>query len=185
MSRFLRLICVLGGLVGLSCAVVESLAQSAVSPETPQNGVVLTKLSQPIYPPLARQTRITGDVDLMLKVRLDGSVESAIVVRGHPLLQQAALDSAQNSEFECRMCDEAATSVRLVYTFQLVGAESCCTLTESKSKNDQADQPIPRVIQSQNHVTVVDQPACICDPAPDVRRVRSSKCLYLWKCGAR
>src|SRR5438105_2607051 len=109
MSRFLRLICILGGMIGLSFAVVESLAQSPVSPETRQNEVVLAKLFQPIYPHLARQTRISGDVDLMLKVRPDGSVESATVVTGHPLLQQAALDSAQKSQFECRKCNEAAS----------------------------------------------------------------------------
>ncbi len=158
------------------------MTQSAVGPETPQNGVVLTKLSQPVYPPLARQTRITGDVDLWLKVRPDGSVESATVVSGHPLLKQAALDSAQNSQFECRKCDEEAMSLRLVYTFQLVGPESCCTATEDSSKNIQPGQQIPRVIQSQNHVTVVDQPVCFCDPAADVRKVRALKCLYLWRC---
>jgi TonB family protein len=168
-------------MIGLPCAVVESLAQSPVNPETLQNGVVLAKLFEPIYPPLARQTRISGDVDLMLKVRPDGSVESATVVSGHPLLQQAALDSAQKSKFECRKCDEAA-SIQLVYTFQLVGPESCCKPTENHSENDQADQPIPRVIQSQNHITVLDQPTCICDPAADVTKVRSLKCLYLWKC---
>ena len=179
MYAFLRLICFLG--FGLSGTVVESFAQNAVIPETTQNGVVLSKLFQPIYPPLARQTRIAGDVDVTLKVRPDGSVESATVVRGHPLLQQAALDSAQKSQFECGKCDEAA-SIQLVYTFQLLGGDSCCKVTENQSNNGQADLPIPRVIQSQNHVTVVNQPACICDPAIAVRKVRSLKCLYLWKC---
>jgi hypothetical protein len=31
-------------------------------------------------------------------------------------------------------------------------------------------------------VTVIDQPLCTCDPTSDVSRVRSVKCLYLWKC---
>src|SRR5437667_294886 len=119
MSRFVRLVCVLGGILGMSCAAVESLAQSAASPETSLNGVVLTKLSEPVYPPLARQTRIVGDVQLMLKVRPDESVESATVVSGHPLLQQSAIDSGQKSKFECRKCDEAA-SIQLVYTSSLL-----------------------------------------------------------------
>jgi TonB family protein len=173
--------CFLGGLVGLSCGVAQSLAQNKVGPEAPQEGVVLTKLSEPVYPPLASQTRIAGDVHLTLKVRLDGSVESTTVVSGHPLLQQAAIESLQKSQFECRKCDEAA-SIELVYTFQIAGTESCCTPPENQAKNDHEDLPIPRVIQFQNHVTVIDRPACICDPSAVVTKVRSLKCLYLWKC---
>jgi len=179
MTRFAQLICVLATIIGLSYEVVESSGRGVVGPVAGQNGAVLNKLREPVYPPLARQTRIIGDVHLMLKVRSDGSVESATVVSGHPLLQQAALDSAQKSQFECRKCDETDSSLELVYTFQLVGAERCCTSTENDPKND---QPIPRVIQSQNRVTVVDRVACICDPSADVTKVRSLKCLYLWKC---
>ena len=185
MTRLFCSICVLGVAVGLCRAVVQPMTQTAVGPETSQNGVVLTKLSQPIYPPLARQTRIVGDVVLILGIRRDGSVESATVVSGHPLLTEAALRSAQQSLFECRKCDDAATSYRLLYTFQLVGPTTCCTGTEGSANNNQPDQVIPRVIQSQSHVTVVDQPVCICDPAADVVKVRSLKCLYLWKCGFR
>jgi outer membrane biosynthesis protein TonB len=46
--------------------------------------VVLTKLANPLYPPLARQTGITGDVELMLEIRNDGSIQSVDVVKGHP-----------------------------------------------------------------------------------------------------
>jgi TonB family protein len=162
---------------------IESLAQSSSGANPPQGDVVLIKLTQPIYPPLARQVRITGDVELTIEVRKDGTVQSAVVVSGHPLLKQAALDSAQQSQFECRNCSDAAVPVQLVYTFQLAGSESCCTSAETGAKNDQLDQMFPRVIQSEKHVTVIDRPACICDPAAAVRKVRSLKCLYLWRCG--
>jgi len=56
----------------------------------PQDAVVLTRLTNPIYPTLARQTRISGDVELAVEVRADGAVTSATVVKGHPLLVQAA-----------------------------------------------------------------------------------------------
>jgi len=161
---------------------IKSLAQTSVSTNPSQGDAVLTKLVQPFYPPLARQARITGDVELTLEVSKDGNVQSAVVVNGHPLLKQAALDSAQQSQFECRKCGEAAT-VRLVYTFQLAGSESCCMGTERSGKDDKPDQILPRVIQSENHVTVVDRPACCCDPAVQITRVRAAKCLYLWRCG--
>jgi len=171
--------------IGLSFAVAESSAQTAVSSEAPQDGAALTKLSQPVYPPLARQTRIAGDVILLLRIWEDGTIESAVVDSGHPLLKQAALDSAQESKFECRKCSEPLTSFRLVYTFQLAGPTECCKPTEQSANEKPADQPVPRVIQSENHVTVIDQPVCICDPAADVVKVRSLKCLYLWRCGLR
>jgi hypothetical protein len=34
---------------------------------------------------------------------------------------------------------------------------------------------VPRVIQCQNHKTVVGYPVCICDAGPDLRQVRSVK----------
>jgi TonB family protein len=161
----------------------DSLAQTSSSANPPQGDVVLIKLTQPIYPPLARQARIAGDVELTIEVRKDGTVQSAVVVSGHPLLKQAALDGAQQSEFECRNCSESAVPVQLVYTFQLAGSESCCTAAEISAKNNQPDQVFPRVIQSDKRVTVIDRPVCICDPPAEVRKVRSLKCLYLWRCG--
>jgi hypothetical protein len=90
----------------LSVGVRESPAQSATSVED----VVMTKLFQPVYPSLAKQTRTTGNVELTLVVKADGSVESAIEVSGHPLLKQAAVDSALHSQFACKNCDEGVRS---------------------------------------------------------------------------
>ena len=75
-------------------------------------GVFLVKLSPPVYPPLARQARIMGDVRIQLAIRRDGSIESSEGVSGHPLLKQAALESAQQSEFECRVLATKLTHTR-------------------------------------------------------------------------
>jgi TonB family protein len=166
----------------VSGSIIKPLAQSSSSANPSQGVVVVIKLTQPIYPPLARQVRITGDVELTIEVRKDGAVQSAVVVSGHPLLKQAALDSAQQSQFECRTCNDAAVPIRLVYTFQLAGSESCCA-AETDAKNDRPDQVFPRVIQSETHVTLIDRPACMCDRGVPARKVRSLKCLYLWRCG--
>jgi hypothetical protein len=120
----------------------------------------------------------------MLSIRQDGSLESAVVIRGHPLLAQTALDSAKHTRFECRKCSETVTS-RLVYTFQLE-ENSSCTPTKDGPKENKAAEQIPRVTQSLNHVTVIDQTACIYGGpmgAEDSRKARSAKCLYLWRCG--
>ncbi len=45
----------------------------------------------PVYPPLARATRTSGQVRLLAVVGTDGSIRSLQVLSGHPLLVQAAL----------------------------------------------------------------------------------------------
>jgi TonB family protein len=149
-----------------------------------QENFVVTNLFKPVYPPLAKQTRITGDVVLTLKIRKDGRLESATVVSGHPLLKQAALDSAERSQFECRNCSDEIRPFQMLYSFQL-GPTSYCAETSETSKSDEKKQFYPRVLESQNHVTVIDQPVGTCDLGPDVMRVRSAKCLYLWRCSLR
>lgn len=183
MRRFLIRTVIIG--VVLIGSNIKAVAQNPATPSSRQSEVILTKLTQPVYPPLARQVRISGNVELMLEVRRDGSVQSATAIGGHPLLVQAALDSAQRSQFECRECSETVSALRLVYTFQLVGAESCCVATGDKPKNKETDQLVPRVIQSQNHITVVDLTTCDCGPGDGYFMVRSLKCLYLWRCGRR
>jgi TonB family protein len=92
----------------LSYPVLENtVGHASANSDAGQSGVVLAKLSRPVYPLLARRTWVSGDVNLLLQIRRDGSVESAVIVGGHPLLQQAALESAQQSQFECRGCAEA------------------------------------------------------------------------------
>src|SRR5262249_28504556 len=48
---------------------------------------------QPVYPPLAQQTRISGTVRLHAIISKDGAIQQLEVISGHPLLQQAALDA--------------------------------------------------------------------------------------------
>jgi protein TonB len=50
---------------------------------------------QPNYPPLARQTRISGTVRLHAIISKDGTVQQLEVLSGHPLLVQAALDAVR------------------------------------------------------------------------------------------
>jgi len=55
---------------------------------------------QPVYPPLARQTRISGTVRLHAIIGKDGMIQSLEVVSGHPLLQQAALDAVRQWRYQ-------------------------------------------------------------------------------------
>ena len=116
----------------LSPTAANNYSPQFASSHTPQTGVVLTKVANLTYPPLARQTRITGDVEVLLGIRPDGSVESAVVVSGHPLLQQVALDSARLSQFECRGCMKPVTSITIFYSFELKGNQ-CLPDTRASS----------------------------------------------------
>jgi hypothetical protein len=182
MVRLFSLTCALAVAVVMSLAGVESCAQTAASWNAAQEGPALVKLSQPLYPLLATQAHMAGDAEILLTIGQDGVVESVMAVSGHPLFRQAALESAQQSRYECRSCRELVTSYRLVYTFQLLSG-NCCTATDDSTNKNQQNQPYPVVTQSRNHVTVVDQLACECNP--EQIKVRSVKCLYLWKCSIR
>ena len=55
---------------------------------------------QPLYPPLARQTRISGTVKLHAIIGKDGTVQRLEVQSGHPLLVQAAQDAVRQWRYQ-------------------------------------------------------------------------------------
>jgi TonB family protein len=177
---FLRLIA--------SCATLQSQTTTATVVSGSAEDVVVRRLTAPVYPPLARQANITGNVELLITVRSDGTPQSVDVVSGHAMLKQAALDSATRSEFECVACNGKSAQYRLIYVFSLVGEGDCCyamsvqpTVTqETKKSTSTAPQT------TGTRIRIEAPQACICDPASTVRsRVRSLKCLYLWRCSTR
>jgi outer membrane biosynthesis protein TonB len=112
----------------LTAVVTE--AQGVESATAAATGVALTRRSPPAYPPLARQARITADVKLQVGVRRDGSVQSAELFSGHPLLAPAALDSARKSTFECRGCSAEVTWYPMTYRFGFYDEQGGCGRTE-------------------------------------------------------
>jgi TonB family protein len=160
-------------------AAQHALAQSPASSDTPQTAVVLTKLSPPVYPPLARQARITGDVKVQVMIRKDGSVESVEITSGHPLLKQAALESAQRSTFECRDCSAQGTSSSLIYTFGFRDDGGCADVIEERPARSakclylwkcgvqafstwhRPENLPPEVTQAPGHVTILVSSECV------------------------
>src|SRR3981189_2846181 len=57
---------------------------------------LLVNKVQPVYPPLARQTRISGTVRLHALISKSGSVESLKVLSGHSFLVRSAMDARQH-----------------------------------------------------------------------------------------
>src|SRR5277367_2987090 len=75
---------------------------------------------QPIYPPLARQTRIAGTVRLHAIIGKDGSVQQLEVLSGHPLLVQAALDAVRQWRYRPTLLNsepvEVDTTIDVIFS---------------------------------------------------------------------
>jgi protein TonB len=103
---------VAGGSMGGVIGGVIGGAGSAAPPPPPKPTVTRTRVGgavqaaklvnkvQPLYPPLARQTRISGTVKLHAIIAKTGAVESLQVISGHPLLVQSALDAVKQWRYQ-------------------------------------------------------------------------------------
>jgi protein TonB len=54
----------------------------------------------PVYPPLARQARISGTVVLRAVIGKDGSIQNLSLVSGHPMLAPAAIDAVKQWKYK-------------------------------------------------------------------------------------
>jgi len=94
---------------------------SAVPLPTPPPGAIRvggntqqTKLitqPKPVYPPLAKEARISGVVQLSAIIGKDGTVKNLSVISGHPLLVQAAMDAVRQWVYEPTLLNGEAVDV--------------------------------------------------------------------------
>jgi Gram-negative bacterial TonB protein C-terminal len=174
-------------LVALASVPRHVLAQStAPSSQRQMRGeAVLVSLSRPSFPPLARVANISGRVKVLVTVRPDGTTEVAIL-EGHPMLRDAALESAKSSHFECNGCD-APAMYSITYAFERTEKGTCCDgagapveVTQEPERTDEQGIRQAKIVISTEHF-------CLCDPPATISttRVRSWKCFYIWKCASR
>ena len=73
----------------------------------------------PVYPPMAKQWKLSGRVVVDMTVAEDGSVENADVVNGNPILAGAAKNAAKNWKFQPFQADgkNARAVVRVNFDF--------------------------------------------------------------------
>jgi protein TonB len=81
---------------------------------------LLTKVD-PVYPALARQARISGDVRLSALIGTDGHVQRIVVVSGHPLLIPAALEAVKQWVYAPI---PAAGAVQVIVPFRIDGGNA-------------------------------------------------------------
>ena len=95
----------MGGVIG---GVIGGVGAAPPPPKPTQTRIrqggavqaaMLVNRVQPQYPPLARQTRISGTVRLHAIISKDGSVQQLEVLSRHPLLVEAALDAVRQWKY--------------------------------------------------------------------------------------
>jgi TonB family protein len=136
----------------------------------------IVKLYPPTFPPLARTAGIFGTVAVKLSIARDGTVSSVQLVSGHPMLVEAAEESARKTIFSCEGCDHQ-TSYDVSFEF-VPEDEGICPQTGPWP-------PSFYKLEAPNHVIVRT-----CSPVTDhggdrirAPRRRSIRCLYIWRCG--
>jgi protein TonB len=94
---------VMGGVIGgagTAAPPPPKVAPKRVSVGGNVQAARLVNRVQPVYPPLARQTRISGTVKLHAIIGKNGAVEQLQVLSGHPLLVQSALDAVKQWRYQ-------------------------------------------------------------------------------------
>ncbi|HMF86345.1 MAG TPA: TonB family protein [Nitrospiraceae bacterium] len=77
-------------------------------------------LPKPMYPPIARQARANGPVNVQVLIDETGKVISAKAVAGHPLLMAAAQQAAYGARFSPTKLGDQAVKVSGVITYNFV-----------------------------------------------------------------
>jgi protein TonB len=115
----------MGGVIG---GIISSTPVAVPKVATPQRvrvsqGVsqgLLVKRVNPVYPPLARQARIQGQVILRAVISKDGSIEGLQLVSGHPMLAPAAIEAVKQWKYKPYLLNgepvEVDTEVQVNFT---------------------------------------------------------------------
>jgi TonB family protein len=72
----------------------------------------------PVYPPLARQARIQGEVVLDADIAKDGTIETLRAISGHPLLVPAAVEAVKQWRYKPYKQNGAAVAVNTQITLE-------------------------------------------------------------------
>ena len=73
---------------------------------------------EPLYPPLAKQARISGDVVIDSVIDVNGNIVEMQVLSGHPLLVPAAMDALKRWKYQPTILNDEPVPVQLVVTIK-------------------------------------------------------------------
>jgi TonB family protein len=78
------------------------------------------KKVEPVFPPIAKAARASGEVKVEVTIDKAGKVISARVLSGHPLLRDAALTAARQWQFKPTMASGRPAKISGILTFNFV-----------------------------------------------------------------
>ena len=82
-------------------------------------GLLIRKVA-PIYPPEAKESKVTGTVVLRIEIDTTGAVQKPQVISGNTMLQQSALDAVKQWRYRPYKLNgepvEVETTVNIVYS---------------------------------------------------------------------
>lgn len=88
------------GTMVASVAIAQQKADDGIRLHCPPVASHPVKIVRPVYPDLAKETRVQGRVSLVCVVGKDGRVKSIEVKAGHPLLVEAATEAVSQWKFK-------------------------------------------------------------------------------------
>jgi periplasmic protein TonB len=121
---------VLGGIIGSvpTAAPPPPPPPVKAAPTTPKRITIggnvqqakLVRQPKPVYPPLAKQARISGVVHLAAIISKDGTIQDLKVISGHPLLIPSALEAVKQWVYQPTLLNgepvEVSTQIDVNFT---------------------------------------------------------------------
>jgi periplasmic protein TonB len=115
---------VIGGIIGNTPTAVPKIAAPTrvrVS-QGVSNGLLIRKV-QPVYPPLARQARIQGQVVLHAEISKEGTIQNLQLISGHAMLAPAAIEAVKQWRYKPYLLngEPVAVDTEVIVNFSLSG----------------------------------------------------------------
>jgi hypothetical protein len=129
----------------------------------------------PAYSGPTRMAYRDAHVTIDVGIGGDGTVEIQ-KSQGPEGLVEAAVDSLKTSKIVCVNCNGKIGIFSIVYDFRVIihpGSDPC---------SEANPNAIAATIAADNHVRVTGKPPCIIADWIPIPKVRSIRCVYLWRC---
>jgi protein TonB len=79
---------------------------------------------QPAYPPIAKQARVQGVVEMRALISKTGTIENLNVISGHPMLATAAVEAVRQWRYRPYLLNNEPIEVETEITVNFVLSES-------------------------------------------------------------
>jgi|HubBroStandDraft_5_1064220.scaffolds.fasta_scaffold50876_2 TonB family protein len=150
-----------------SLAAAQEAAPQSIAVDKTQMASQMIKKVSPVYPPLARQARIQGQVVLKVEITKSGDVENIQLVSGHPMLAPSAIEAVKQWKYRPYLVNGEPVNVQTEVTVNF-------TLADASSASKVDANRIPVVVSSDTRDAAA-APAGVPANIPFPQRIRVSQ----------